>query len=96
MDYYSFRDSTQADENRGEVVVPTGFICTGPNIASQSLLFKQLSARLRADVKGPVVNLRSGDASNLKAVLKQIIREATNQAPSDDDEEMSTEKDVSS
>ena len=75
--------------------MPTGFICTGPNIASQSLLFKQLSARLRTDVNGPVVNLRSGDASNLKAVLKQIIRDATNQKSIDDEEEMSVEKDVS-
>jgi len=75
--------------------LPAAFIATGPNIASQSLLFKQLSGRLRNDVNGPVVNLRSGDASNLKAVLKQIIRDATNQKSTDDDEELSVEQDVS-
>lgn len=95
MGHYKCRRGAGADENRGGAKVPTGFICTGPNIASQSLLFKQLSARLGADINGPVVNLRSGDASNLKAVLKQIIRDATNQKSSDDDEDMSAEKDVS-
>jgi origin recognition complex subunit 3 len=75
--------------------VPTGFIATGPNIASQSLLFKQLTTRLRTETNGPVVNLRSGGASNLKAVLKQVIRDATNQKSTDDDEELSIEQDVS-
>ena len=52
---------------------------TGPNIASQDLLFKQLSIRLRHEINGPVVTLRSGEASNLKSILKQIIRDATAQ-----------------
>ncbi|TAQ86545.1 hypothetical protein B7494_g5143 [Chlorociboria aeruginascens] len=59
--------------------VPTAFIVTGPNIASQGLLFKQLSSRLKTKVSGPVVTLRSGDVSNLKAALKKIIRDATSQ-----------------
>lgn len=66
---------------------------TGPNIASQDLLFKQLSARLKKEINGPIVTLRSGDASNLKAVLKQLIRDATNQRL--EDEELSQEQDVS-
>lgn len=72
---------------RGVERVPTGFIVTGPNIASQSLLFKQLSTRLKADINGPIVILRSGDASNIKAVLRQLIRDATNQRLDDDDDE---------
>jgi origin recognition complex subunit 3 len=72
---------------RGTERVPTGFIVTGPNIASQSLLFKQLSTRLKAEIHGPIVTLRSGDASNLKAVLKQLIRDATNQKLDDNEEE---------
>lgn len=70
---------------RGTSRVPTGFIATGPNIASQSLLFNQLSKRLRNQINGPVVTLRSGDASNLKAALKQIIREVTNLRSAEDD-----------
>lgn len=73
--------------NRNTDRVPTGFIITGPNIASQSLLFKQLSSRLKTEINGPVVVLRSGDATNLKAVLKQLIRDATNQRHGDDDED---------
>lgn len=52
---------------------------TGPNIASQELLFSQLSVRLKVDINGPAVLLRSGDTSNLKTALKQVIRDATNQ-----------------
>lgn len=61
--------------------LPTGFIVTGPNIASQDLLFQQLSVRLRKETNDPVVVVRSGDAPNLKATLKQIIRDATSQIP---------------
>lgn len=69
-------------------IIPTGFIVTGPNIASQSLLFQQLSQRLKEDINGPVITVRSGDATNLKAALKQLIRDATNQrSTSDDDDE---------
>jgi origin recognition complex subunit 3 len=75
--------------------VPTGFIVTGPNISSHSLLFKQLSARLGTEINGPIVVLRSSDASNLKSVLKQLIRDATNQKAGDGDEEgLSAEQDV--
>jgi origin recognition complex subunit 3 len=75
--------------------VPTGFIVTGPNISSHSLLFKQLSTRLKTEINGPIVVLRSSDASNLKAALKQLIRDVTNQRPGDDDEEgLSSDQDV--
>jgi origin recognition complex subunit 3 len=60
---------------------------TGPNIASQGLLFNQLSSHLKSEINGPVVTLRSGDTSNLKAALKQIIRDATNQRIDDEDED---------
>jgi origin recognition complex subunit 3 len=59
---------------------------TGPNIASQELLFNQIAETLRAETRGLVVVLRSGDASNLKTLLKKVIREATNQKDDDDDE----------
>ncbi|KAK0118781.1 hypothetical protein ONS95_007663 [Cadophora gregata] len=67
--------------------LPTGFVVTGPNITSQGLLFNQLCTHLKSEIDGPVVILRSGDASNLKAVLKQFIRDATNQGPGEEEEE---------
>lgn len=80
---------------RDTETVPTGFVVTGPNITSQGLLFNQLATHLKSEIDGPVVTLRSGDASNLKAVLKQLIRDATNQKLSmDDEEDLSSHKDV--
>jgi len=79
--------TSDANRQRRTVLLPTGFIVTGPNISSQELLFNQLSSRLKQRVDGPTVLLRSGDSSNLKAALKQIIRDATNQKDSIDDEE---------
>lgn len=80
----------------GSHIVPAGFIATGPNIASQSLLFNQLSERLKEEINGLVVTMRSGDASNLKAALKQLIRDATNQRSTvdEDDEGVPFEQDV--
>lgn len=69
---------------RIEENIPTALIVTGPNIASQDFLFHQLAGRLRTQTNGLVVVLRSGDASNLKTVLKKLIRDATNQKGEED------------
>ncbi|KAM3450602.1 hypothetical protein MY3296_005973 [Beauveria thailandica] len=69
--------------------IPTAFIVTGTNIASQDLLFEQLSERLQSG-SGRFVRLRSTEAGSLKAVLKRIIRTGTSNAI-DDDEENDTE-----
>lgn len=70
--------------SRGTSKIPTGLITTGPNIASQTLLFEQLSERLRTEINGPVVILRSSDSLNLKALLKQVIRDAIHQVHSNE------------
>ncbi|KAK4158129.1 origin recognition complex subunit 3 N-terminus-domain-containing protein [Chaetomidium leptoderma] len=58
--------------------ITAGFIITGPNIASQGLLFEQLAERLcTATQAAKFVRLRASEAPNLKAVLKRIIRDAT-------------------
>ena len=81
---------------RGTDRVPAGFIVTGPNIASQDLLFSQLSERLSTKINGPVATLRSGEASNLKMLLKKLIRDVTNQRSTEDgEEEHFSEQDVS-
>lgn len=66
--------------------IPTGLIVTGPNVASQELLFNQISERLKAKTNSLVITLRSMDASNLKTALKKLIRAATNQKGDDEDE----------
>ncbi|KAK3693833.1 origin recognition complex subunit 3 N-terminus-domain-containing protein [Podospora appendiculata] len=74
--------------------IPAGFIITGPNIASQDLLFEQLAEGLSEATGAKVVRLRSAGAPNLKAVLKKIIRDATSRgADGGDDAEVSVGSD---
>lgn len=71
-------------------------IGTGQNIASQELLFSQLADRVCSETDAIVVIFRSGDASNVKTVLKKLIRDATNQDHDDEDERLpSSGQDVS-
>ncbi|KAM3524438.1 hypothetical protein NHJ13051_004559 [Beauveria bassiana] len=70
--------------------IPTAFIVTGTNIASQDLLFEQLSETLQS-VSSRFVRLRSTEVGSLKAVLKRIIRTGTSKA-TDDEEENDTEE----
>lgn len=68
--------------------IPVAYVITGPNTASQQLLFDQLADSLQ-DVARPakVVSLRSAEAPNLKATLKKIIRDATSRATPDDEDD---------
>ncbi|KAH8676297.1 origin recognition complex subunit [Xylariales sp. PMI_506] len=74
--------------------IPAAFIITGANIASQELLFEQLAETLADKADAKVVRLHSGDATNLKAALKKIIRDTTSRAAEDEgDSEVSVGKD---
>ncbi|KFX96341.1 hypothetical protein O988_05378 [Pseudogymnoascus sp. VKM F-3808] len=66
--------------------IPTGLITTGQNTASQELLFSQLAERVHSETDALIVTIRPGDASNLKAALKKLIRDATNTDHDDEDE----------
>lgn len=67
--------------------IPSAFIITGPDIASQDLLFDQLSENLEAKTTGKVVRLRSAEVGSLKAALKRIIQGVTTKQVSGDNEE---------
>jgi len=68
----------KAAEERDGAKIPAGFIITGPNIASQDLLFEQLAEALcKGGERAACVRLRSTEAPNLKATLKKIIRDAS-------------------
>lgn len=76
--------------------IPAALIVTGPNIASQDLLFDQLAERLCDDVQGRCVQLRAAEAPNLKTTLKKIIRDVTRRkANGDDDAELAVGQDAS-
>ncbi|SCO79960.1 related to origin recognition complex subunit 3 [Fusarium oxysporum] len=68
--------------------IPSAFIITGPNIASQDLLFQQLSETLQQTTSSKFVGLRSSEASTLKATLKKIIRDVTAKASTDEDDDL--------
>ncbi|KAI1132058.1 origin recognition complex subunit 3 N-terminus-domain-containing protein [Nemania abortiva] len=83
-----------APNHTPEGKIPSAFIITGPNIASQDLLFEQLSEALQREASARVVRLRSGDAANLRAVLRKIINDIVSKDSSDGDElELTTSKD---
>jgi len=89
----SFMQNAPNDTPAGKI--PSGFIITGPNIASQDLLFEQLSEALRCEAGSPVVCLRSGDASNLRGVLRKIIRDIISKDSTDgEDVDLTVSKDV--
>ena len=68
--------------------LPTGLILTGPNIAAHSVLFQQIETRIQSvDKRGRVAILTSKDSSNLKNVLKKIIRCITEIHDGFDDED---------
>ncbi|KAG0133228.1 origin recognition complex subunit 3 N-terminus-domain-containing protein [Tuber indicum] len=77
-----------ATPEKYEGKIPTALVLAGPNIASHELLFDQLAQRIRSqDRTGPVVVLTSKDATNLKTILRKLIRDATQQDEGVDDEE---------
>ncbi|KAH0595365.1 hypothetical protein MHUMG1_07117 [Metarhizium humberi] len=68
--------------------IPSAFVVTGPNIASQSLLFEQLSETLGQRSASRFVRLKSSEAVTLKAALKKTIRDAMAMTGDAEDEEM--------
>ncbi|RGP75437.1 origin recognition complex subunit 3 [Fusarium longipes] len=68
--------------------IPSAFIITGPNIASQDLLFQQLSETLQQTTSSKFVGLRSSEASTLKATLKKVIRDVTAKVSDDEDDDL--------
>ncbi|PTB36967.1 uncharacterized protein TrAFT101_007175 [Trichoderma asperellum] len=77
---------TEAESECGDKI-PSAFIITGPNIASQDLLFEQLSDSLQKTSQSKFIRLRSSEATNLKNALKKIIQDATSQTLVVDGEE---------
>ncbi|KAL7922652.1 origin recognition complex subunit 3 N-terminus domain-containing protein [Trichoderma austrokoningii] len=77
---------TEAKSECGDKI-PSAFIITGPNIASQDLLFEQLSDSLQKSSPSKFIRLRSSEATNLKNALKKIIQDATSKTLVVDGEE---------
>jgi hypothetical protein len=76
-----------AGDPRDKAKIPCAFIITGPNIASQGLLFEQLEEALSGSTPSKFVRLRSTEATNLKAILARIVRETTSRYTDDEDDD---------
>lgn len=78
-----------------EIGIATGIICTGPDAASQLSIIEQVSLNPCTRGKRVIVTLPASHGTNLKAVLKTIIRKATSHeegVDDDDDEQTVTKK----
>ncbi|KAB8257530.1 origin recognition complex subunit 3 N-terminus-domain-containing protein [Aspergillus pseudonomiae] len=64
--------------------IPTALITVGSNVSSLGRLLAKLNNQLTASEEGGVVILESGDAPNLKATLKNIIRAAVTNTEGND------------
>ncbi|GAM38774.1 hypothetical protein TCE0_033r09783 [Talaromyces pinophilus] len=64
--------------------IPTSLVTIGSNVSALPRLLDILHRRLTTEKSGQVVLLESGDAPNLKAVLKTIIRTAVTSTSGND------------
>ncbi|CAH0048051.1 unnamed protein product [Clonostachys solani] len=67
--------------------IPSVFIRTGSNIASQNLLFEQLSDCLQRSTPSKFVRLRSSEVTTLKSTLKRIIQDVVRRDIEDEEED---------
>lgn len=64
--------------------IPTALVTVGSNVSSLSRLLSRLNDQLKATNEGGVIVLESGDATNLKTALKNIIRAAVTNTEGND------------
>ena len=81
--------------DRYDGCIPTAVITVGSNVSALGRLLAKLNNQLTASEEGGVVILESGDAPNLKATLKNIIRAAvTNTEGNDGYQNFLTDREV--
>ncbi|EED16020.1 origin recognition complex subunit 3, putative [Talaromyces stipitatus ATCC 10500] len=81
-DITSFVETASPDAYNG--CIPTSLVTIGSNVSALPRLLDILHRRLISDKSGQVILLESGDAPNLKAVLKTIIRTAVTSTSGND------------
>ena len=64
------RDSSQSKD------IKTGFILAGPDTTSHGTFFEQFQQQIETETSNCIAILNSSDGPNLKAVLKNLIRNA--------------------
>jgi origin recognition complex subunit 3 len=58
-------------------IIPTGYVLAGPDATYHRNFFEQLAGRVDGDTSSCFALLEASDASNLKALLKNLIRKGS-------------------
>jgi origin recognition complex subunit 3 len=83
-----FVSTASSSPDEYKFAIPTGLIVAGPSIASHGPFFARLGQRIKSDANSAYVVLTSGESSNLKTLLKNLIKKVTSHAEDDDDDDL--------
>lgn len=83
-----FISTASASPDEQKFAIPTGLIIAGPSIASHGPFFSRLGQKIRNDTDSAYAVLTSGESSNLKTLLKNLIRKITSRAEDDEEDEL--------
>ncbi|RPA81333.1 hypothetical protein BJ508DRAFT_414781 [Ascobolus immersus RN42] len=75
------------EDDEAETTIRTGLVLAGPNIASHSVLFAKVKARIAQEGVGRVILLTSSDSGGIKGILKKIVKEGTQGEASGEEED---------
>ncbi|KAF2187801.1 hypothetical protein K469DRAFT_569244 [Zopfia rhizophila CBS 207.26] len=70
------------------VSIPTGLVIAGPSIASHGPFFERLGRKIKDETNSAYFLLNSGDSSNLKTFLKNLIKKAMSRVDADDEDDL--------
>lgn len=71
-----------------KLAIPTGLVVAGPSIASHGPYFERLGRKIKSDTNNAYVLLTSGECSNLKTLLKNLVKKITSRVEDDDDDDL--------
>ncbi|OAL07606.1 hypothetical protein IQ06DRAFT_209338 [Phaeosphaeriaceae sp. SRC1lsM3a] len=83
-----FISTASASPDEQKFAIPTGLVIAGPSIASHGPFFSRLGQKIRNDTDSAYAVLTSGESSNLKTLLKNLIRKITSHAEDDEEDEL--------
>ena len=83
-----FITTASASPDEQKFAIPAGLIVAGPSIASHGPFFARLGRKITDDTDSAYVVLTSGESSNLKTLLKNMIKKITSRTEDDDDDDL--------
>jgi origin recognition complex subunit 3 len=84
----NFVSAASSSPAESKFVIPTGLIVAGPSIASHGPFFARLGQKIKTDTNSTYIVLTSGESTNLKTLLKNLIKKVTSHVEDDEDEDL--------